>query len=146
MTAVGPCGSLNTSTAITIDERTTVAAVRALMPFMSAIDAVGSSSIDAGGLASAFTLATSLANPATGQIPGPALPPNATAPQTTINSLANILAACVNSPGGTAGDATACGKLFAASAAVGQIPPGNTASAALNIMRDPVQTPRPSSA
>ncbi len=139
MSAIGPCGALSASTFLYVDERTTVAAVNALMPFMSAPDAVGSSAIDAAALNAAFTLANLLANPATGQVPGPALPGTVTAPVSTVHSLANILAACVNSSGGVAGDGTSCGRLFTATTPNGGVAPTNTASALLNIMRDPVR-------
>ncbi len=139
MSAVGPCGALNASTFLYLDERTTVAAVDALMPFMSAPAAVGSSPIDAPALNAAFTLANLLANPATGQVPGPALPGTATAPVSTVHSLANILAACVNSSGGVAGDGTSCGRLFAATTPDGGMAPTNTVSALLNILRDPAR-------
>jgi glucose/arabinose dehydrogenase len=137
MTALGPCGSLSAIPFIQIDERTTVAAINALAPFMSAPNAIGSSAIDLGGLATAFTLASALVDPSTSQIPGPTLPANTTAPTLPLNTLADVLAACVNTTGGTAGDTTVCGRLFTATTPSGGASPTNTAAAALNIMRDP---------
>lgn len=134
MTALGPCSSLNSGTTVMIDERTTVAAVAALAPFMRGYNAIGSSSVDAAALSTAFTLAQSYASPNTGQVPGPALPPNASAPLTTINTLADILAACVNSNGG---GGSPCATLFYAATPSGGAAPTDTIAAALNIMRDP---------
>lgn len=138
MTTLGTCGSLSSSTRIMIDERTTVAAVAALAPFMTSSAAIGSSAIDAQGLSAAFSLASAYANPGTGQIPGPSLPANAAAPLTLINTLADVVAACINSEGGTAGDGSPCGVLFANTTAAGGTAPSNTISALLNVMRDPL--------
>jgi glucose/arabinose dehydrogenase len=44
----------------------------------------------------------------------------------------------VNSGGGTAGDGSPCGSLFAATTSNGGVAPTNTVSALLNVMRDPV--------
>lgn len=138
MTALGACSALTASTHVMVDERTTVAAVAALAPFMRGYAAIGSSTTDASALATAFTLAQSYVDTSSGQIPGPSLPPNAVAPLTTINTLADILAACVNSTGGTAGDnATTCGSLFADTTPGSGAAPTDTIAAALNIMRDP---------
>jgi glucose/arabinose dehydrogenase len=137
ITLLGPCGSLNSSTNIMIDERTTVAAVWALAPFMTSPSAIGSSSIDSAGLSAAFTFAASVANSSTGAVPGPSLPSGATAPIQQINTLANILAPCINSTGGVAGDSSACGNLFAAATPNSAAPPTTTATAALNLARDP---------
>ncbi len=139
MTALGACGSLAPSTNIMIDERTTVAAVTALAPFMISASAIGSSSIDTAGLSAAFTLADSLVSPFTGAVSGPSLSSGATAPAQQINTLANVLAACINSAGGAAGDSTTCGNLFAAVTASSASSPTNTVAALLNIARDPMR-------
>ncbi len=139
MTALGACGSLTPSTSIMIDERTTVAAVTALAPFMTSAAAIGSSSIDAAGLSAAFTLANSLVSPFTGAVSGPSLPSGATAPAQQINTLANVIAACINSAGGAAGDSTTCGNLFAAVTPTSASSPTNTVAALLNIARDPMR-------
>jgi len=72
----------------------------------------------------------------TGQPGGPALPPNAVLPLAKMNTLADALAACVNSPGGTAGSNTSCGTLFTA-ATVGGVAPTDTITAAMNIAQHP---------
>jgi glucose/arabinose dehydrogenase len=139
ITALGACGSLTPSTNVMIDERTTVAAVTALDPFITSPSAIGSSSIDATDLSAAFTLATSLVDPSSGAVSGPSLLSGATAPVQQINTLANILAACINSAGGAAGDSTACGSLFSAATPSSASPPTNTISALLNVARDPLR-------
>ena len=137
ITALGPCSSLNSSTNIMINERTTVAAVTALAPFMSSISAIGSSSLDAAGISAAFTLANSLVDPSTGSVAGPSLPAGATAPIQQINTLADILTTCINTAGATAGDSTPCGNLLAATTPSSASAPTNAVAAMLNIARDP---------
>ena len=139
LTALGPCGSLSASTFIVIDERTTVAAVSALAPFITSAAAIGSSPTDSAGLSAAFTLAASLVDLSTGATPGPSLPAGATVPTSQLNTLANILSVCVNSAGGVAGDATPCGNLFSAATPSSSSPPTNTLAALLNIARDPLR-------
>ncbi len=63
---------------------------------------------------SAFNTVNKVVNVGTGTLPGATLPAGATLPTAEINTLADILAACINSPGGVAGDNSACGNLFAA--------------------------------
>jgi hypothetical protein len=113
--ALGQCGTLSSSTFISIDEVTTVAAVSALAPFMASYDYVGSTASDAATLANRFTLAAQLASYAAGTAPGSNIPSGMVAPVTTINTLANVLASCVNTAGGASGDHSMCGNLFALS-------------------------------
>jgi streptogramin lyase len=103
---------------------------------MSGVAAVGTSSTNALGLANAFAAVNKLVNIANGTVSGPALPPNATLPVAKIDTLADILAACINSSGGTAGSATPCGTLFSA-ATVGSSAPTDTIAAAMNIAQHP---------
>ena len=88
------------------------------------------------GIANAFANAGNLATVATGMA-NTAVPNNAnsTVPQTTINTLANILAACVNSATGS----TNCTTLFtnAESAGSSGTAPTDTATAAINIAHNP---------
>jgi hypothetical protein len=137
MAALGACGNLTASTPIYVNELTTVAAVWALAPYMSSYSSIGSSAGDAAALANAFTLASYYANPSTGTMPGSNVPAGTTVPVEEINTLADILATCVDSSGGTVGDGSACGTLFAATTPVGGAPPGNVISAGLNIANSP---------
>jgi len=134
MAALGSCGNLSSSTFIFIDEVTTVASVYALAPFMSGAAFVSAPSTNAQGLANAFATVNNLVDTTTGTAPGPNLPTGATAPTTELNTLADILAPCVNSNGSTG----ECSTLFAdASPSIGPAPT-NTIGAALNIARNPV--------
>ena len=135
VSAVGACGSLSTGLNM-VDEATTVAAVSALAPYMSSATAVGG---DAQGIAEAFTLAHALVDPATGRAPGIGVPAGQTVPVSKLQALADILAACVDSTGGAAGDGSACGQLFALASAAGDAVPADTAQAMLSIGRHPAQ-------
>ena len=108
MAALGPCSTLSSSTFITINEVTTVAAVFALSPFMASVSKVGSLAGEQQGLESVFTLAAELADVSTGTSPGTFAAGPSNVPIFLINSLADSLAACINSTGGKAGDASAC--------------------------------------
>ncbi len=133
--ALGDCGSLSASTNIIVNEVTTVAAVWALAPFMSAYDQVGTSAGNAVGLRNAFGMAANLASFARGSSPGD-VPAGATIPAAEVNTLANVLAGCVNTSGGSDGDGTACGNLFH-DTKINGIVPTNTVDAALLIALNP---------
>ena len=137
MTALGACSSLNPSTQIAIDENTTVAATSALLPYMASYTAVGSGTSDAAALAQAFTLAGEYVGTASGQAPGQGVPAGYSAPISLTNTLGDIVSACVNSAGGTAGDGTACGMLFTLTTPAGGSAPTDTVSALLNIATTP---------
>jgi hypothetical protein len=137
MTALGPCGQLTPSTFISINELTTVAAVWSLAPFMTSYSAVGSNAGDASALANAFTVATELVNTTTGTMPGLNVPANLSVPVEQINTLADILAACVNSSGGVAGDGSVCGNLFSYTTVAGTVSASDTIGAGLRIADNP---------
>jgi trimeric autotransporter adhesin len=136
MTALGPCTALTTGTFIWVNEVTTVAAVSALAPYMTSFSAIGSATGDAAALSSAFTLATQLANTSTGTSPGSNIPAGMIVPSTQIYTLADILANCVNSAGGTAGDGSGCGTLFSLTTP-GSTAPTDTVAALLNLANNP---------
>jgi hypothetical protein len=137
MAALGTCGALKTTPLVEINEVTTVAAVAALAPFMSAPANVGSSASDAAALAGAFQTAAALADVTTGVSPGTAtysvVGQPGTVPVSEINTLANVVAACVNTSGGVATDtSTACGKLLSLTGGT-----GNTLSALIALEKSP---------
>jgi hypothetical protein len=134
--ALGPCGQLTSSLFISISEVTTIASVYALSPFMTDITHIGSTSSNTQGLLNAFATVNKLANISKGTASGPALPSTATLPVAKINTLANILAACVNTGGGVAGDGSPCGLLFTYTTVNG-VAPTTTAAAAMNIAQHP---------
>lgn len=134
--ALGPCSSLSPATFIVVSELTTVGAVWALSPFMTDATHIGTSATNAVGLQNAFLSAGQLANTVvaggTGTVPGAV-----TAPVAELNTLANILAACVNTAGGAAGDSTPCGKLMSAATPSGGTAPTDIVGAALGVTQHP---------
>jgi hypothetical protein len=131
MAAIGNCGDLTSSTSIEINEAATVASAWALSQFMGPGAMVGSTSTNTTGLVNAFAVAGNLADTDTGVAPGSALPAGAVTETAKLYTLANVLAACVNSDGDSA-----CAPLFAA-ATTSQGAPTNTLDAALNIVHYP---------
>ena len=110
--AIGRCDTAAVLNPIQIDEVTTVAAVSALAPFMASASAIGSTPAHAGSLQYSFAQAAEMASLANGTSPGAYVAPGDLVPFVVINSLADTLSACVNSPGGTAGDSSRCGQFF----------------------------------
>ena len=131
MTPLGPCGSLNSGSSFVVNEVTTAASVWSLASFMSSGGNVGASCANTTGLDNAFSTADELANPATGASPGAGIPSTLAVPTGKLNTLANALASCTGSAGGSA-----CAPLLNA-AAFGSTVPANTLDAALNIARAP---------
>jgi hypothetical protein len=156
---IGQCGSLNGFT--DVNELTSIAAAYAFSSFMS-VDTSGptpvvnitapsanasfasSNDVSAGtvttasGLLHAYQNAINLVDPTHGV--AYSVPPsnsNGIAPNALINTLGNVLQACVNSTGGTANDLSNCGKLFGLSPSLAGNFPTNTLQAALNIARNP---------
>ena len=143
MAALGTCPAAKTfpsTTFITMNEVSTVAAAYAFAGFATDATHVSSSGTAAAkaGLANAFinaaileTLSTGVANatppPGVGYFAG-----GGSVPQTTVNALGNILAACVNSTGP---GSTPCSTLLAD--AGGTTTPTDTATAAINIAHNP---------
>jgi hypothetical protein len=143
MVALGSCGNLNSGTHIHMNELTTVAAVWALAPFMSGGTTsylnIGTSSTNATGLALAFEASSEVVNTSTGTFPGN-LPTGATLPTSELNTLADVLEACINSKGGTANDgSTSCGSLFGLTPNAAGGFPTDTITAAMNMAQNPAQ-------
>ncbi len=131
--ALGSCAFLNANAAnisLNIDEVTTVAAAYALAPFAADAQHIGASGSFPTGLVNAFNNATVLASNTTGAAGGDNLPTGVTVPVAELNTLANILATCVNSQG-TAGNSSACNSIFSATGAT------DTFSAAIAMARNP---------
>ncbi len=121
MASLGKCGNLNPSTLVVVNELTTVAGEYALAQFTDSTGQnIGAPSSNAIGLNNAINVGMSnLADTTNGSPAGflPILtqcasgsPPVNCNGLTKINTLANILAACVNSSGPSG---TACSTLFA---------------------------------
>jgi streptogramin lyase len=136
MAGLGDCASLTSTRFTLLDEVTTVASVYALAPFMSGAASLGAPASNLQGLARAFSSINKLVNTTTGVAPGTALPSGAVAPSTQLYALADILAACIDSTGGHAGDGTPCGRLFTLTATSASTP-ADTIAATLAIARNP---------
>lgn len=136
---LGPCSALSASTYVYISEVTTVAAAYALAPFASISPGttnIGTSSSNLIGLQNAATAAANLASNTTGQAPAANSISGVTLPTAEMNTLADILAACVNS--GVAGVAsTTCSSLFTAATPPAGSSPTDTFQAALDIALNP---------
>ena len=130
LSALGDCGNLNANAFISIDEVSTVAAVYALAPFMTAYDHVGSSATNTTGIANAFLDAHLLADNSTGM--APQLPSNLTIEEGKLYALADAIVPCVNSTGGSA-----CTSLFTAATPSGGTAPTDVLGALLNIVKSP---------
>ncbi len=133
LAAIGPCSSLTPSSFFDINEISTVASAYALSPFATfSTQGIATSSTNIPGLTHAFATAAGLVNYTTG-LASTTTPSGGIVPQTEINTLADILSACVNSNGTTGG----CPSLFTAATPTGGSTPTTTLQAALNIARNP---------
>ncbi len=147
MAALGPCGNLTASTFVSINELTTVASVYALAPFMTgptnSYTSIGTSAANAPGLTNAMTDVNVLVNTSNGSAQGSITIPGATIPVPEMNTLANIVAACINSAGGSYNDGSACGTLFfnANPGGTASTAPADTITALMNIAQHPATSP-----
>jgi streptogramin lyase len=148
MTVLGQCGSNNSFTGlpstIEMNEVTTVAAAYALAGFAANSTAINATEISgsntsaaATGMKNAAATAASLADIGTGLAQSTTAAGNGTVPTSEINTLADILAACVNSSGSTS---SSCSTLFtnAKSGGSSGTAPSDTATAAINIAHNPI--------
>ncbi len=129
MSLLGPCNSLSTSTYIVLNELSTVASVQALSSFMSDYAHVGSAPSNLVGIAGAFATASETYDFSSGNFNGNGV--DLDLPELQLNTLANILAACVNTTGGVSGDTSPCGKLLSLTSSA------DTATAALHMAQSP---------
>jgi hypothetical protein len=126
-----------------VNEVSTIATAYALAGFATDALHVSSSGSPSAqtGIANAFANVTNLEMLSTGTALATTPVGNGTVPQATINTLANILAACVNSNGAEIGpaNATACYTLFTSALAGGAtgMQPTDAATAAINIAHNP---------
>jgi len=117
MAPLGSCSTLLANAATTfvqINELTTVASAYALAPFMSNYTHIGATGSNPTGLVNAVANFNNLVNLSTGFTGGASLPAGATVPATQLNTLANIISACVNTSSSTS---TPCTTLFTATSA-----------------------------
>jgi hypothetical protein len=136
MAALGPCGELTSSPSVTINEVTTVGSIWPLASYMSSASLLGYGSGDTS-FSTAVMLVQQLVDANQGTSPGQGVPEGYVVQTAKLDSLADLLDACVNSSGGTAGDGSACGLLFSLGAARDATPPTDTLQAALLIAQAP---------
>lgn len=144
-TDVGPCDALREAAYIEINEVTTVAAAYALAPFASVsatATGIGTSATNLLGLNNAFGPANNLVDISEGTARGVNDLPGMVLPTAEVNTLADILAACVNTNGaftivGTPITEAPCGTLFAQATPPGGIAPVDTFQAAIDIALNP---------
>lgn len=148
MAVLGNCpvsGSFSTSLFITLNEVSTVAAAYAMAGFATDPLHVSTSGSFEGqiGIENAFSNAANLEDLSGGDALAvtPGAPTTSTVPQAEIYTLANILAACVNTNGSVSGptNPTPCYTLFANALSGGTTgtQPTDTATAAINIAHNP---------
>jgi hypothetical protein len=127
LTALGQCGSLSSSTFISLNEVTTAGTVEALAPFLSAGGSIGSpsDSVSLQAIANAFAAVNKIVNTSTGAALG-GFP--------KLNTLANAMVQCVNSTGPTSSN---CVTLFADATPSGGTTPTTVLGALLNIALNP---------
>jgi len=118
ISALGNCGSLSASTYIELNEETTVIAVDVLGQYMDISGNIGTSSAGytSAEMATAFSSAGLYVDPTTGAVPGPALPAGLAGNVPLINTMADVIAACVNSPVTITGSSSVCTQIFQDSA------------------------------
>ena len=133
---VGLCSSINSSTFVQLNEVSTIAMAYALAGFSSSPTQIATSTSSQGAtnLGNAFAMERNLESG--GQTLATTPGGNGTVPLKEINTLADILAACVNT---SSSGSTQCSTLFsnAKSAGTSGTTPLNTAQAALNIAHNP---------
>lgn len=136
MALLGPCNRLNSISFVSIDEVTTVGSVWPVSSYMTSLSGLGSSPGDSA-FAAAVSRVNELIDVVRGVSPGVAVPEGYLVQTGKLYVLADILATCVNSSGGVAGDGSACGNLFSVVTGAGEAAPTDTVGAALRIARYP---------
>ncbi len=136
MAALGTCGSLSSAPYVVINEVSTIATAYALAGFATDATHVSSSSTTlatATDVPNAFATVTNLESLGRGVALATTPAGNGVVPQSEIDTLADILGACVNSAGPSS---TPCSTLFS-NAMNGNSQPVETATAAINIAHNP---------
>jgi streptogramin lyase len=138
LAALGTCpasGTLSSGLTVNVDEVSTIATAFAIAGYATDPTHVSSSgtTLAKTGIANAFATVANLETLSTGVALATTPAGNGKVPQSKINTLADILAACVNSSGPSS---TECGTLLS-NAKSGSTTPSNTAAAAINIAHNP---------
>jgi streptogramin lyase len=131
MAPLGSCTTLLANAATTfvqINELSTIASVYALAPYMTGYTNLGATGSNPAGLVNAVANFNNLYSLTSGFAPGASLPAGATVPAIEINTLADILASCINTSSASTGP---CTTLLTATGAT------NTVGAALAFAKSP---------
>jgi hypothetical protein len=148
MAALGSCGSLSSSTTTSVNEVSTIAAAYALAGFAKDtlhisipqyVTGTKADTLAQTDLQNAFATVNNLVNSSTGAALTVTPGGNGTPETSQVITLANILAACVNSNGTTANPGN-CSTLFSNAGSTGGTTgaiPTDTATAAINIAHYP---------
>jgi hypothetical protein len=139
MAALGICPGEGTLAyavpVININEVSTIAAAYALAGFMTNPTHLSAPATPLAqqGISNAFLTIYNLVDIPSGKAKSTSYVGNGVPPQATVNTLANMLASCINSTGAT----TTCTTLLLNARDASGIPPTDTATAALNIAHNP---------
>ena len=125
MASLGLCSKVTSSMYVVINEFSTVAMAYLVAPFMQDATHIGASPTNFGGMALWFTTAASFNDQPNGLASASSLL------GLELNTFSDILAACVNTSGGTSGDGSACGKLLQNTGST------DTATAAMEMTQTP---------
>ncbi len=141
------CSTLSSSTVTIVNEVTTAAAAFALAQYYGNGGFGGPTSTQGAlGFSNAFLTGALLANSTTGNavtsttLTGSGGTVVATPDPNKLYTIADILAACINSAGGTAGDGSNCGTLFADAVPTGGAALSDTLAAAVDLNLNPIST------
>ena len=130
------CSALSSAPAIMINELTTVAAAWELKPYATvATNSFATSVGNVQELANAISIANNLVSAYSGSASTTTPDSIFSIPTQTINTLGDILAACVN----TVASSATCLNLFSAATPPGGTEPTNTLQAAIDIAQNPTQ-------
>lgn len=133
LAGLGSCSALSASTNVTINEVSTAAMAYAMSSFMSNYTQAAVSGTNVTGVARAMASIPNMINVASGTVLATTPGGNGAVPVAEINTLANVIAACVNSNGSDG----QCASLFAATTPAGGTAPNDTFSALLSIAQNP---------
>lgn len=132
VSVLGPCGNLSAATNVEINELTTIGSLAPIAPYMSGYANLGSGAGDLSQFLSALALVQSYTDTTHGTVPGPGLAPGFYASSVEVATLADILAACINSDG-----TGVCQQLFDLATPPGGVRPTDTIAAAVDILNNP---------
>ncbi len=132
LAGLGSCSALTANTNVTINEVSTAAMVYTMSSFMTNYVQVSTSQTNTTGVARAMANIPNLINVATGTALATTPGGNGTVPVAEINTLADVIAPCVNSNGNDG----QCTSLFSATT-VGSTVPNDTVTALLNVAKNP---------